>query len=139
VGLGIVQNSNSIYYLTQEFSSRDMALYPLTADELAQISTGLVSYILKQYPYLKGEDKRLSGSLRSYQAMAQRPYIIGYLQGLGYRNVGVSNVQVSYNNGEYMSLLQQSNNFEPAKPIYTQLGITVAYDSGMLEIFTAYT
>lgn len=139
VGLGIVQNSNSIYYLTQEFSSRDMALYPLTADELAQISTGLVSYILKQYPYLKGEDKRLSGNLRNYQAMAQRPYIISYLQGLGYRNVGVSNVQVSYNNGEYMALLQQGNNFEPSKPNYTQLGITVAYDSGMLEIFTAYT
>jgi uncharacterized protein YkwD len=29
VGLGIVQNNNNLYYLTQEFSSRDMKLYPL--------------------------------------------------------------------------------------------------------------
>lgn len=30
VGLGIVQNSEGYYYLTQEFSYRDMEKHPLT-------------------------------------------------------------------------------------------------------------
>lgn len=30
VGLGIAQNGNQFYYLTEEFSSRDLSLYPLT-------------------------------------------------------------------------------------------------------------
>lgn len=34
VGLGIAQNSNGQYFLTQEFASRDMQLYPLTQSEL---------------------------------------------------------------------------------------------------------
>lgn len=32
VGLGIAQNANKFYYLTQEFSSRDLTLYPLTSN-----------------------------------------------------------------------------------------------------------
>lgn len=37
VGLGIGQNANSFYYLVEEFSSRDMTLYPLTSAEIAGI------------------------------------------------------------------------------------------------------
>lgn len=37
VGLGILQNSNQFYYLTQEFSSRDLKKYPLTQTEIRDI------------------------------------------------------------------------------------------------------
>ena len=37
VGLGILQNSNQFYYLTQEFSSRDLKKYPLTQTEMLAI------------------------------------------------------------------------------------------------------
>jgi uncharacterized protein YkwD len=45
VGLGIQQNNNLAYYLTQEFSSRDLALYPLTAAELNAIKQQIINYI----------------------------------------------------------------------------------------------
>jgi len=93
---------------------------------------------LRTYSYLKSEDKRLSSQLKTYQSMASKPYIISYLQGLGYKNIGVANVQVSYNNGNYMTILQQTNNFEPTSISFTQVGVSVSYISGMLEIFAAY-
>lgn len=92
VGLGIAQNGNKFYFLTQEFSSRDMTLNPLSSAEIAGIQSNLVSYLLGKYTYLQNEDKALSSRLNAYQQMSSRPYIITYLQGLGYRNVAVANV-----------------------------------------------
>jgi hypothetical protein len=138
VGLGIAQNGNSFYYLTQEFSSRDMVLYPLSSAEIAGIQSNLVSYLLGKYSSIQNEDKVLSTRLNAYQQMSNRPYIISYLQGLGYRNVAVANVEVSYNSGKFMGLIKGGNNFEPTSATFTQVAATVMYTNGNLEIFAAY-
>lgn len=92
VGLGIAQNGNKFYFLTQLFSSRDMTLNPLSSAEIAGIQSNLVSHLLGKYAYIQNEDKALSSRLNAYQQMKNRPYIITYLQGFGYRNVAVANV-----------------------------------------------
>ena len=45
VGLGIAQNARGYFYLTQEFSSRDLQRYPLTTQELSQIKNDVIKYI----------------------------------------------------------------------------------------------
>lgn len=98
----------------------------------------MVNYILGKYTYLQSEDKGLSSRLGAYQSLTTRPYIITYLQGLGYQNVAVANIQVSYDNGDFMSLIRSGNNFEPISTSFKQVGVTVMYISGNLEIFAAY-
>lgn len=132
VGLGILQNSNQFYYLTQEFSSRDLKKYPLTQTEIRDIEVTVIDYIVTQYPNIKGEDKGLSSRLAAYQKMTNRPYILSYLSNLGYKNIAVSNVMVSYNNGDFMPLVKNGGNLEPTSSAFTQLGITAAYSAGML-------
>jgi hypothetical protein len=115
-----------------------MNLYPFTATELNAIQVTIMNYIQSQYTYIIGEDKGLSSQLNAYQSLINRPYIISYLQGLGYRNVAVANVEVSYNNGKFMDLIKSGANLEPTSKGFKQAGVTIAYTSGMLEIFAAY-
>jgi hypothetical protein len=110
----------------------------LTPQEISGFQANLVNYILGKYAYIQSEDKALSARLNSYQLMANRPYIITYLQGLGYLNVAVANIEVSYVNGNFMNLIKTGNNFEPTSTIFKQVGLTVNYSSGNLEIFAAY-
>jgi hypothetical protein len=132
VGLGIAQNSNQFYYLTEELSSRDMTLYPLTNTEINSIQSVIIGYILSKYTYIVGEDKGLSSRLNAYQSIASRPYIITYLQGLGYHNFSVNNVKVSYNSGNFMELIRSGSNLEPSAQSFTQVGATVMYTNGLL-------
>jgi hypothetical protein len=37
-----------------------------------------------------------------------------------------------------MNLIKNGNNFEPTSPTFTQVGATVMYSNGNLEIFAAY-
>lgn len=98
----------------------------------------MIDYIVTQYPNIQGEDKGLSSRLAAYQQMTSRPYILSYLSNLGYKNIAVSNVMVSYNNGDFLPLVRSGGNLEPTSPAFTQVGITVAYSAGMLEMFAAY-
>ncbi len=54
VGLGIAQNSAGYYYLTQEFSFRDMAKFPLTSAELNSIKAEVLTLMQTTYPQIKG-------------------------------------------------------------------------------------
>ena len=48
------------------------------------------------------------------------------------------NVRVSYNAGDFISLLRP-NSFQPPNDNYSTVGITVAFDNGLLEVFAAYS
>lgn len=74
----------------------------------------------------------MSSKLDAYQAMSERPYIISYLQGVGYRNLAVANLQVSYNNGNYLTLIEKGTSFEPTSTAFRQMGIAVTYEKGLL-------
>jgi hypothetical protein len=81
-----------------------MKKYPLTSTEMSSIATNFINYIRSKYPFLQNVNSSLSNALSSYQKIlaTDRPNILSYLKGLGYRNFGLSNVQVSYNLGKYM-------------------------------------
>lgn len=64
--------------------------------------------------------------------MTNRPYIITYLQSLGYNNIGVANVVVSYNNGNFMDLIKNGGNFEPTSTSFKQVGSSLIYTNGNL-------
>jgi hypothetical protein len=53
VGLGIAQNSNRFYFLTQKFSSRDLTMFPLTSAEISRFESNLVNYLLGKYTSLQ--------------------------------------------------------------------------------------
>lgn len=133
VGLGIVQNSNQVYYLTQEFSSRDMALYPLTKSELALIQKSIVNYIQSQYPYLKTENKQLSNDLSSFQQGNSNKNVVAYLNSLGYSRFDIDEVEISYNAGNFIGLFEGKNYFQPNEQ-YRRVGVSVIYKDGNLLI-----
>jgi C4-dicarboxylate-specific signal transduction histidine kinase len=133
VGLGIVQNSNQVYYLTQEFSSRDMALYPLTNSELADIQKSIINYIQSQFPHLKTENKQLSSDLSSFQKSKSNKNVVEYLNGLGYNKFDIDEVEISYNAGNYIELLEGNDYFQPNEQ-YRRVGVSVMYKDGNLLI-----
>jgi hypothetical protein len=59
VGLGIAQDVNHQYYLTESFSTRDLQMYPLTSSELSGIQGIIVNYLQSQNPNVNGEAKAL--------------------------------------------------------------------------------
>jgi hypothetical protein len=136
VGLGIVQNSNQLYYLTEEFSSRDMELYPLTSSELAQLQRSVLNYIQNEFPSLKTENKQLSSDLSSYQ-QSQSSDVVGYLSGQGYHNFDVDEVSVGYNGGDIVGELAGKSYFQPGKS-HSNVGVAVIYKGGKIVIDAAY-
>jgi hypothetical protein len=60
------------------------------------------------------------------------------MQGFGYQNVAVANIVASYNNGNFMNLIESGNNFDPTSTSFKQVGVSVMYTNGNLEIFAAY-
>ena len=76
--------------------------------------------------------------MRAYQALANPPSIFGFLRpSYPMRALGASNIRVSYNGGDYMSLLPP-NSFAPNGNSFTQVGVTVAYKEGLLEVFAVF-
>jgi len=45
---------------------------------------------------------------------------------------------VSYNGGDFMGLVKQQSNFTLDSSNYSQIGLTVAYTNGMLEVFGVF-
>ena len=53
VGLGIAQDSKSAFYLTQEFSSRDLSTHPLLPKEIEEVRQEVQNFIKSKYPQIK--------------------------------------------------------------------------------------
>ena len=119
------------------FSSRDLKKFPLTTTELDAIKNDFLEFILDRYTFLKQEDRGASTALKDYQSSAARPNILTFLRGRGYSNFSVANVRVSYNSGDYMSLLRP-NSFRPSGTSYSSIGLSLTFSEGMIEVFAIY-
>lgn len=53
-------------------------------------------------------------------------------------NISIANLVVSYNAGDYMSIIAKTSDLNIANKGLTQIGLTVKYQSGLLEMFGAF-
>ena len=71
--------------------------------------------------------------------MTDQPNLLSYLRMRGInRTIYVANIVVSYNGGDFMSIVERSSNFGINNKGLTKIGLSVKYVKGMLEIFGAF-
>jgi hypothetical protein len=77
--------------------------------------------------------------LRDYQALPSKPNLMSYLRLRGINtSISIANLVVSYNAGDYMSIVSKTSDLNIANKGLTQIGLSVKYESGLLEMFHIY-
>lgn len=136
VGLGISQNSAGYYYVTQEFSFRDMITFPLTFQELNIIKTQVFSLINTTYPIISSENLDLSTKLQSYQLQAD---LIAFLKAQGAKGSLLAfKITVTYDGSSYLRLIKGQLNFNLSNS-FRRVGVAIIYNGGFLYVIGVFT
>lgn len=103
------------------------------------IKNELTSYLMQRYPFIRSENSDLSSYLSDYQALSSKPNLMSYLRLRGINaSISIANLVVSYNAGDYMSIIAKTADLNIANKGLTQIGLSVQYQAGLLEIFAAF-
>lgn len=95
---------------------------------------------MEKYPRIRSEDVQVSNVLQEYQDSGANGNVGTFLRSKGInRNILLFNMVVSFNGGNYMQLIERTSNFNLGNANFNNVGLTVAYKDGMLEVFGAFS
>lgn len=134
VGLGITSDEHGKFFAGQLFSSRNLKENPLTAEEFAEMTTGVRKVISLKHPNLQ-EDRTLSMLIDEWAQNTQEVHVIEYAKRRGYAmNLHINYVRVPWTQ-DLVDEFYYDNSFTVRVPSYTHYGIGFGIVANQVGIY----
>jgi hypothetical protein len=135
VGIGIAKGSDGYFYVTQEYSTRDITEEPLTVAEVNNLKNSLLNKMNLHRSNDVSYNQELSADVTAWLSGAQSTQLTAYLNTKGYTNYLVVSTNIYFFPGNIDDLAAKEELHDSA---YKEVGIGIVQKNGMLSIAFAF-